>query len=168
MQNQFSLIRLKQEYELCIHDNELIQIGCNFGLENDNIFSWRITMVGPRGTPYEAGLFTLIAKFPNDYPIHGPEFKFLNKIYHLNVDFKNQESLGSICINNLNEWKTTGIVKNYPYYTVKQALFDIFSLFYVRGFKEDDSNYLSASARIPSLRQFDEEAKKWTQLYASM
>ena len=163
MQNQLSL---KQEYELCTRDNDLINIGLNFGLENNDIFSWRITMVGPRNTPYEGGLFTLSAKFPNDYPNHGPEFRFVNKIYHLYVDFKNQENYGSICINSLNEWKTTGRVKNYPNYNVKQALLDILCLFYYRGIKEDEYNYLDASARIPSPEKIDKEARKWTKLYA--
>ena len=120
MMNQQVLTRLTQEYQLCTQDNDLIQIGCNFGLENNNIFKWRITMVGPRNTPYEGGLFTIIALFPPDYPNHGPEFKFLNKIYHLNVDFKN--NLGHICINSINEWMITGKVRNKPCYTVKQAV----------------------------------------------
>ena len=81
MTQQQSLMRLSQEYSLCTQDNDLIQIGCNFGLENNNIYKWRITMVGPRNTPYEGGLFTIIATFPYDYPAHGPEFKFVNKIY---------------------------------------------------------------------------------------
>ena len=126
-----TLSRLNKEYKLCVQDNDLIQIGCNFGLENDDIYHWRVTMVGPRDTPYEGGLFTITVNFPQDYPTHGPEFKFKNKIYHLNVDFKND--FGHICINSLNEWRTTGKVSGKPGYAVKQALFDIFCLFYNQG-----------------------------------
>ncbi len=81
-------------------------------------------MVGSRDTPYENGLSTITVNFPQDYPTHGPEFKFKNKIYRLNVDFKN--GFGHICINSLNEWRTTGKVSGKPGYAVKQALFDIF------------------------------------------
>ena len=81
--NNMTLSRLREEYSLCTQDNDLIQIGCNFGLENNNIQRWRITMLGPKNTPYEGGLFTILAIFPDNYPALGPEFKFLNKIYHL-------------------------------------------------------------------------------------
>ena len=57
------LTRLTQEYQLCSQDNDLIQIGCNFGLVNNNIFLWRVTMVGPKNTPYEGGLFTINISF---------------------------------------------------------------------------------------------------------
>ena len=159
--------RLSQEYQLCTQDNELITIGCNFGLENNNMFTWRITMVGPRNTPYEGGLFTILAIFPNDYPNHGPEFKFVNRIYHLNVDFKNPDSIGHICINSINEWRITGKVKNKPFYTVKQALFDIFCLFYNQGVEGAYDEKMAELYRKDPNR-FNEEARKWTQLYASM
>ena len=92
-----TLTRLIKEYQLCIQDNDLIQIGCNFGLENDDIYHWRVTMVGLPDTPYENGLFTIAVDFPQNYPHHGPEFKFKNKIYHLNVDLK--RDFGHISIN---------------------------------------------------------------------
>ena len=163
--NQQVLTRLHQEYKLCTEDVELINIGCNFGLENNDIFKWRITMVGPRNTPYEGGLFTILAKFPPDYPIHGPEFKFMNKIYHLNVDFQN--NLGHICINSINEWEKTGRVKGNPFYTVKQALFDIFCLFFYSGLEEAHEG-VDARTRITPPEKFYEEAKRWTKEFASM
>ena len=77
-------------------------------------------MIGPKNTPYEDGLFTILiieiilwvnkfhafissityyfSIFPSDYPNHGPEFRFKNKIYHLRVDPKN----GRICIGSIN------------------------------------------------------------------
>ena len=156
-----------QEYNLCTQDNDLIQIGCNFGLENNNIFRWRVTMVGPRNTPYEGGLFTILAIFPEDYPLHGPEFKFLNKIFHLNVDFKNKESLGHICINSINEWRIKGVVTNKPVYTVKQALFDIFCLFHNQGVEGAyDEQMADLYKNHPE--KFNEEARKWTKNFASM
>ena len=157
--------RLKKEYELCQQDNDLVQIGCNFGLENENLFKWRCTMVGPKNTPYDGGLFTLTIAFPQDYPNHGPEFKFKNKIYHLNVDFK--EDYGHICINSINEWRLTGKVKGREFYNVKQALLDIFCLFYKQGI---DSAYDEEMARLyrDEPDKFNEEAKKWTKKHASM
>ena len=166
MYNQV-LTRLTQEYQLCTQDNDLIQIGCNFGLDNGNIFNWRVTMVGPRGTPYEGGLFTITATFPQDYPNHGPEFKFVKKIYHLNVDFKNEDQLGHICINSINEWRLTGKVTNKPVYTVKQALFDIFCLFYNQGVEGAYDEQMAYDYQH-NRQKFNDEAKKWTRDFASM
>ena len=165
MNNNFVLARLREEYSLCTQDNDLIQIGCNFGLENNSILRWRITMLGPKNTPYEGGLFTILAIFPDDYPAHGPEFKFLNKIYHLNVDFKN--NLGHICISSINAWRVSGQVPNKPVYTVKQALFDIFCLFYNQGV-EGAYDEQMAQLYLKEPEKFNNEAKKWTQQFASM
>ena len=158
-----TLARLNKEYQLCLHDNDLIQIGCNIGLENGNIYKWKATMSGPTKTPYENGFFTIIILFPKDYPNHGPEFKFKNKIYHLNVDFKND--FGHICINSLNEWRLTGRVTGKPYYNVKQALFDIFCLFFNQGVKSAYDIEM-AEKYVKNPEQFNVEAKEWTQLYA--
>ena len=33
-----TLQRLRKEYALCTQDNDLIQLGCSFGLEQNNIY----------------------------------------------------------------------------------------------------------------------------------
>ena len=156
--------RISQEYNFCVNDNDLVAIGCNFGLENNNIFTWRITMSGPTNTPYGGGLFTILATFPNDYPVHGPEFKFKNKIFHLNVNFSDDP--GHICISSLNDWRTRGKVKDLPFYTVKQALFDIFCLFYNQGVVGAYDQKM-AELYKNNRQAFDAEARNWTQLYAN-
>ena len=156
--------RISQEYNFCVNDNDLVAIGCNFGLENNNIFTWRITMSGPTNTPYGGGLFTILATFPNDYPVHGPEFKFKNKIFHLNVNFSDDP--GHICISSLNDWRIRGKVKDLPFYTVKQALFDIFCLFYNQGVVGAYDQKM-AELYKNNRQAFDAEARNWTQLYAN-
>ena len=49
--NEITLSRLNKEFELCCKDNDLIQIGCNFTLYENNIYIWRVTMAGPGKTP---------------------------------------------------------------------------------------------------------------------
>jgi ubiquitin-protein ligase len=164
-QMNYTLNRLMREYQLCSNDNDVIQIGCNFGLENENFYKWRVTMVGPKNTPYEGGLFTISVTFPQDYPNHGPEFKFQNKIYHLNVDCEND--FGHICINSINEWKGTGKVTGRPIYTVKQALFDIFCLFFKQGIDSPYSDEMALKYKN-NPEEFNKEAKEWTKLYASI
>ena len=65
----------------------------------------------------------------------------------------------------LNYWAVSGLVQGAPY-TVKQALFDIFCLFYNQGVKSAyDENMANDYVANPD--QFNEEAKRWTQKYAS-
>ena len=160
--------RLKEEYKLCTEDIDLLNIGCCFSLENNQINRWIITMVGPKNTPYEGGLFKLRATFPDNYPINGPEIIFINRIYHVNVCSDDSLGhLGHICVANLNSWRISGMVKDHPYYTMKQALFDIFCLFYVHdviGVFNDKKAKLYSSNRD----QYEANARKWTELYASI
>ena len=164
--NPSTFTRISKEFQLCSQDNDLIQIGCTFGLENNNIMTWRVTMVGPVNTPYNGGLFTLLIIFPSDYPNHGPEFRFRNKMYHLNVvSNENSNDFGHICVNSINEWRTTGRVKG-GFYTIKQALFDIFCLFYNQGvISAYDKKMADDYQNNP--QQFEEQARKWTQMYAA-
>lgn len=120
-------------------------------------------MKGPGNTPYEGGIFAIKIIFPFDYPNHGPEFKFINKVYHLNVDNKD---LGHISLNSINEQRLTGKGSYLNFYTVKQALFDIFHLFYSQGIESprDDS---MAEIYVNNREKFNTEAKKWTKLYAN-
>ena len=79
-QMNYTLMRLKKEFELCSNDNDLTGIGCTFGLVNDNnYFKWKVSMIGPKGTPYENGVFVIHIIFPNNYPKEGAEFRFINK-----------------------------------------------------------------------------------------
>ena len=84
-------------------------------------------MFGPEDSPYKDGIFTIKIIFPENYPKNVPEFKFMNKIYHLNVDLKNDP--GHISLSSLNGWRISGIVPGKKIYGVKQALFDIFFCF---------------------------------------
>ena len=160
------MIRLIKEFKLCKEDNDLIHIGCNFSLEdNNNFYTWRVSMVGPRDTPYEGGLFTIIIIFPHNYPDNGPEFKFKNKIYHLNVD-QTSRDFGHISLSSLNEWRAIGKVRDKPYYSVKTALFDIFWLFYNQGIDTPYDLKMEKEYR-DNPEEFNKNAREWTKLYAS-
>ena len=159
--NPATLYRLKKEFDLCSQDIDLATLGCNFGLENENIYIWRTTMLGPKNTPYADGIFTILIIFPFDYPNHGPEFKFRNKIYHLCVGPED----GHICFSAINEWRTCGKVKG-QIYNVKRALIDIFCFFY-ENYPESAYSEEMANQYVRNREKFYEEAKKWTKLYAS-
>ena len=161
-----TLWRLEKEYYLCSNDDDLKQIGCSFGLENENnLFKWRTTMLGAIGSPYEGGLFTINILFPSNYPFKGPEFRFKTKIYHLNIDFREKISNGHVSLSRLNEWSSSGKVRWIKGYNVKNALFDIFWLFYNQGI---DSAYdlNMAYLYMNNPEKFNENARKWVKLYA--
>ena len=165
---QKRIARIKKEFELCCQDGDLIQIGCSFGLVNQDDYNvWKVSMIGPQKTPYEGGVFTIKVYFPEEYPNKGAEFRFVNKIYHLNVDFgnENKDTIGHICLSSLNEWRTTGKVSNKKCYGVKQALFDIFCLFYNQGIESPYDPKIAEEYR-DRRQEFDAKAREWTQKYA--
>ena len=77
-----------------------------------------------------------------------------------------ENDFGHISLNYLNEWKCTGRVHYKKGYNVKNALFDIFCLFYKQ---EVDCPYDEEMAKLyrDNREKFNKEARKWTKLYAS-
>ena len=103
--------------------NELEEIkkdppsNCNAGpIDNNNIFNWVGTIVGPSDSPYSGGLFKLSILFPSKYPFKPPKIKFLTPIYHPNINRH-----GNICLDTLtNNWS--------PALTIMKVLLSISSL----------------------------------------
>ena len=145
---------LKKEYDN-LQNDPILSLGCTVGLANNDIFHWKITLLGPVDTPYAGGLFILTADFPDNYPNSKPEVKFVNKIYHLNVSPRN----GHICISILNSYQ--------PKTPIVDVISGIFSLFYNQN---PASPYDGAMAREyeTNRNEFNRKAKEWTQKYASM
>jgi ubiquitin-conjugating enzyme E2 G1 len=59
--------------------------GVSLGYNNDNIFLWNITLIGPKDSPYEGGVFNCTMEFPENFPLYPPKFIFTTKIYHPNI-----------------------------------------------------------------------------------
>ena len=90
---------------------------CSAGPINENdLFQWRATILGPEGSPYQGGIFNLKISLPPDYPFKAPHISFITQIYHCNVN-----SNGSICLDILKDnWS--------PALTLGKALLSICSL----------------------------------------
>ena len=50
-----------------------------------NIFHWQGTIIGPKNSPYEDGVFLLDIKLPEKYPFCAPRMVFLTPVYHPNI-----------------------------------------------------------------------------------
>ena len=124
-----SLERIREEFnDLNRHPNSNLGLLVSLLSEN-NYLDWRVSMIGPKDTPYKGGLFFLNVHFPDNYPNEPPEVCFITPIYHLNVNPKapknegdDFDKLGNVSISTLNWWN--------PKYKMREVLYNIYSLFY--------------------------------------
>ena len=66
-------------------------------------FNWECGIPGPKGTPWEGGLYKINLKFSEEYPVIAPKCVFEKKLFHPNV-FPS----GEVCLNIINneeEWR---------------------------------------------------------------
>jgi len=158
--------KLKKEYE-DLQSNPNASIGCTVGLfDKNDLFNWKVSLLGPKDSFYSGGIFFLKLRFPKDYPNNPPQIYFLTPIYHLNVcPFKNtdeKETLGTIYENLFNYEinKDNNI-------TVKEILTKLYAIFYVQ--KE---NYFYGIDRKNEYENnkplFELKARYFTRLYAGI
>jgi ubiquitin-conjugating enzyme E2 D/E len=128
---------------------------CSAGpINEEDIFTWNATIMGPEGSPYEGGVFKLKIDFPSDYPFNPPKILFTTKIYHCNIN-----SAGGICLDILkDQWS--------PALTVSKILLSICSLM-------DDPNPDDplvndiADLLCKNKAIHDANAREWTRRYAN-
>ena len=85
-------------------------------IDENDIYQWVGTIMGPKDTPYENGVFFLKITFPSTYPYDPPKIMFNTKIYHPNIN-----SSGGICLDILKDnWS--------PALTISKVLLSICSL----------------------------------------
>jgi len=54
------------------------------GLEDEDLFRWRVCFQGPENTPFEGGLFEATLVFPMEFPYQPPKMTFKTELFHPN------------------------------------------------------------------------------------
>jgi len=127
---------------------------CSAGIVNDNFFEWEATIIGPKDTPYESGMFQLVIHVSNEYPFKPPQCRFKTKIYHPNIN-----SSGQICLDILkNQWT--------PSLSISKMLLSILAL--IDQPNPDDPLVTEIANEMKHHKErFQETARNWTIQYAS-
>lgn len=127
---------------------------CSAGPSDKEPLVWQATIVGPDGSPYAGGVFSLVINFPTDYPFRPPKCNFTTKIYHPNINAN-----GSICLDILkDQWS--------PALTISKVLLSISSL--LTDANPDDPLVPEIAQIYKTNRpKFEATAKEWTKKYAS-
>ena len=155
--------RLQEEYK-DLSRRPMVNFGITVGLEDDNnLFEWKCTILGPKDTSYRNGLFNIKIIFPDNYPNQKPEVFFTTPIYHLNVKYftSGEQPLGHICVSTLNFWK--------PEYRINKVLPEIFYLFSQNNPDSpyDDKLGSRRNEYINNRTIFEEKARYFTKKYAN-
>lgn len=107
----------------------------------DDMLTWTAIIVGPPGTPYENGTFSMILAFDEDYPNQPPEISFISEMYHPNI-YKD----GNLCADLIkNKWS--------PSYDVLGILLSVLSLL-------NDPN-ISSPANLEAAELYQKDIKEY-------
>ena len=153
--------KLKEEF-MDINNNPILNIVATVGLpDENNLFEWRLSIIGPRDTPYNGGLFYLTLKFPENYPSYPPKVTFDTPIYHINVASIGNEyvSLGEpMPLSILRRWR--------PDFKVRDIIISIYSLFYMNNIDCELSNVMTEEFKN-NKPLYEEKIKYFTRKYAN-
>jgi ubiquitin-protein ligase len=121
-----------------------------------NYFEWNGTIIGPKDTPYENGIFKIKIIYPNDYPYKPPKINLTTKIYHPNINEN-----GQICLDILKDsWS--------PALNITKILLSISSLFDINVMNPNDPLVPEiAYVYRTDITKFISVAKLWTKKYAN-
>ena len=118
-----------------------------------DLYTWEGTIIGPKDSPYEGGLFEVGISFPTNYPFKPPKVYFKTKIFHPNINAQ-----GGICLDILkDQWS--------PALMLSKVLLSISSLLTDANPKDPLVPEI-ARLYVEDRAEFNRTAREWTQKYA--
>ena len=78
-----------------------------------NMFHWQVSILGPKNSVYDGGVYKLDITFLFDYPFKMPKIRILTKIYHPNVYEANWPDIGEagiFCLDNLDDFSWSEVM----------------------------------------------------------
>ncbi|MEN2495982.1 MAG: Ubiquitin-conjugating enzyme E2 D4 [Marteilia pararefringens] len=125
----------------------------SIGPVGDDMREWQATIIGPKGSDYEDGLFKLKIELPPEYPFKPPRVYFVTRVYHPNIN-----SNGSICLDVLHkQWS--------PAFTLTKMCLMISAL--LCDPNPDDPLVPEIAMQYKSNRsEFSKRCKQWTYDFA--
>ena len=121
-------------------------------VDEDDIYTWQVSLDGPPSTPYAGGKFLLKIKFPAQYPFKPPTIVFETKIFHPSV--KDGEICNAVIADG---WG--------PTLNVRHCMTTIYGML-----QAPDSDHPLDEEVAQMLRdkpkEFEKQAKKYTKKYA--
>lgn len=138
-----SIKRLKKDFKYLMK-NKLDGISAT---PINDLYNWEAIIFGPEKSPYEGGVFKLLMKFDDNYPMVPPKVYFVTKMFHVNI-----YGDGRICLDILDKSWT-------PIYNISSILLSIQSLLLDPNVKSP-ANILAAKLYINNRREYNKKIKE--------
>ena len=150
--SSMSLKRIKKELRDMIANPSEMERAEPWG--DEELYKWVGTIFGPKGSPYENGLFYVSIILPQNYPFRPPKVQFTTKVFHPNVNAKGQLSLDILGTN----WS--------PALTISKILY---SLSVLLENPDPDCPLVPEIAKLFKVDRckYNQTAKEWTSKYAN-
>lgn len=119
----------------------------------DNIYTWKVVMMGPPNSPYSGGKWTLQLNFPGQYPFKPPSILFLTRVFHPSVS-----KHGEICAALIGDnWG--------PTLNVRHCMTTIYGILASPSADHPLEEEIGALLREKP-KDFEKQARKYTKKYA--
>jgi ubiquitin-conjugating enzyme E2 H len=114
--NSTGIERIKKEFNHIKNEAVLSLIEGDISTINNDYKHLRVCFKGPKGTPYDNGIYYFDIVLKDDYPSSKPLVKFMTKIFHPNIELNS----GIVCLYYINHYS--------QYNTLSELILIIYNL----------------------------------------